>query len=620
MDFFISNIYTVILVPLWVCLIILLGKLFAVLQSRRLMAGLTLASSLYVLVFSIAAFAKTLLANGFTYEFTIPFIKINEIEFSIGVYLDALSTWLLLIVAIVSLLVQIYSYSYMQNDKSFMRFFAYMNLFSFSMIGLVLSPNMFQTYVFWELVGVSSYLLIGFWYKKESASIAAKKAFIMNKIGDFSLLSGIVMGAYILYSNYDNLVSIALPFADLPAISDQIYAATSDGIFIVLSILLIVASIAKSAQFPLNTWLVDAMEGPTPVSALIHSATMVAAGVYLLCRLYPLYSLNCAVLTIIAVVGIVTAIICSISAISQTDIKKMLAYSTSAQLGLMFLALGACSITVTMIHLTAHSFIKAMLFLIAGIVIASQNGNQEIKLMGGLRTKLPTSAIAYLIGALSLSGLLFAGFASKDLILGNLLSGKHYVYATLFLIVAFMTAYYLFRAYFYIFEGENKSDEYSKFKTPDVILNIIVGIFAIIIIFLWFIFPKSQDLLFKVITYIIGISAIAISYLVYANRGVIRKVPVIFDISYNGFYLDNIYSGVVKGYKRLSRIAYLIDKYVFDAISYLFALNIRFFSWILSKLQTGKVQSYLSYALLIIMLCFGGLLLIYNLIVYFSEV
>ena len=618
MDFFISNIYTVILVPLWICLIILLGKLFAVLQSRRLMAGLTLASSLYVLIFSIAVFAKNLLENTFTYEFTIPFIKINEVEFSLGVYLDGISTWLLLIVAVISLLVQIYSYSYMQNDKSFMRFFAYMNLFSFSMIGLVLSPNMFQTYVFWELVGVSSYLLIGFWYKKESASIAAKKAFIMNRIGDFALLSGIIMAGYILYSNYDNIVSIALPFSDLPAISDQIYAATSDGIFIILSILLVIASIAKSAQFPLNTWLVDAMEGPTPVSALIHSATMVAAGVYLLCRLYPLYSLNSAVLTIIAVVGIVTAIICSISAISQTDIKKMLAYSTSAQLGLMFLALGACSITATMVHLTAHSFIKAMLFLIAGVVIVSQNGNQDIKLMGGLRTKLPTSAIAYLIGALSLSGLLFAGFASKDLILGNLLSGKHYVYATLFLIVAFMTAYYLFRAYFYLFEGENKSN--NQFKTPDVILNVIIGIFAIIIIFLWFIFPKSQDLLFKVITYIIGISAIAISYLVYANRGVIRKIPVMFDISYNGFYLDNIYLGVVKGYKRLSRIAYLIDKYVFDAISYLFALNIRFFSWILSKLQTGKVQSYLSYALLIIILCFGGLLLIYNLIVYFSEV
>lgn len=620
MDFFISNIYTVILFPIWICLIILLGKLFAILHSRRLMAVLTLASSLYVLVFAIVAFVKTLLVNGFTYEFTIPFIKINEIEFSLGFYLDCLSTWLLLIVTVISFLVHIYSYSYMQNDKSFMRFWAYMNLFSFSMLGLVLSPNMFQTYIFWELVGVSSYLLIGFWYKNESVSIAAKKAFIMNRIGDFALLSGIIIGAYILYSNYDNIVSLTLPFVDLPVISNQIYAATSGGIFILLSILLIIASITKSAQFPLNTWLIDAMEAPTPVSALIHSATMVVAGVYLLCRLYPLYSLNETVLSIISLIGIVTAIICSISACSQTDLKKMLAYSTSAQLGLMFLALGACSITTTMIHLTAHSFIKAMLFLIAGIIITSQKGNQDIKLMGGLRVKLPTSAITYLIGAFSLSGLLFAGFASKDLILGNLLSGKHYIYASLFLIVAFMTAYYLFRAYFYIFEGESRAKVEFKFKEPDVILNIIVRIFAITIIFLWFIFPKSQNLLFKVVTYIIGISAISTSYLIYVNRGVIRKIPVIFDISYNGFYIDNIYSGLVNGYNKMSRIAYLIDKYFFDAISYLFVLNIRFFSWILSKLQTGNVQSYLAYSLLIIMLCFGALLLIYNLIVYFSEV
>ncbi len=619
MDFFISNVYTVILVPLWVCLIILLGKLFAVMQSRRLMATLTIASTLYGLVFSIALFAKMLLENGFSYEVTIPFIKINALELSLGVYLDALSMWLMLIVTSISLLVQIYSYAYMQNDKSFMRFFAYMNLFNFSMLGLVLSPNMFQTYIFWELVGVSSYLLIGFWYKKEAASIAAKKAFIINRIGDFSLLSGIIMGAYILYSNYDNIVSIMLPFSDLPAISDQIYAATSDGIFIVLAILLIIASIAKSAQFPLNTWLIDAMEGPTPVSALIHSATMVAAGVYLLCRLYPLYSLNNAVLEIISVVGIVTAIICSISAISQTNIKKMLAYSTSAQLGLMFLALGACSVTTTMIHLTAHSFIKAMLFLIAGIVITSQAGNQDIKQMGGLRTKLPTSAIAYLIGALSLSGLLFAGFASKELILGNLLTGKHYIYATLFLIVAFMTAYYLFRTYFYVFEGENKSEE-NTFKTPDLILNIIVGLFALVIIVLWFIFPKSEDILFKVISYIVGITAIAISYLVFANKNVVRKIPVIFDISYNCFYLESIQGGIVDCYNRMSRVFFLIDKYIFDAISYLFALNVRFISWIFSKAQTGKVQSYLSYSLLIIMLSFGGLLLIYNLIVYFSEV
>lgn len=619
MDFFITNLYTVILVPIWICLIILLGKLFAVFQSRKLMASLTILSTLYTLTFSIAIFAKTLLEKGFTYELTVPFIKVSAIEFNLGVYVDGISAWLLLIVSLIALLVQIYSYSYMQFDKSFMRYFAYMNLFYFSMIGLVLSPNMFQTYIFWELVGLSSYLLIGFWYKKEAASVAAKKAFIINRIGDFSLLSGIIMGAYILYSNYDNLISIAIPFSDLQSLANQLYAATSDGIFIVLCILLIIASVAKSAQFPLNSWLVDAMEGPTPVSALIHSATMVAAGVYLLCRLYPIYSLNPYVLSIIAIIGIVTAIICSISALTQTDIKKMLAYSTSAQLGLMFLAVGACSVTVAMVHLTAHSFIKAMLFLIAGIIVMSQNGNRDIKFMGGLRTKLPTATIAYLIGALSLSGLMFAGFASKELILGNLLLEKHFIYATLFLIVAFLTAYYLFRAYFYIFEGENKSEE-DNFKTPDFILNLVVGIFALIIIFLWFIFPKSEDILFKIISYIIGISAIISAYFVFYNRTLIRRIPIITDISYNGFYIDNFALKVANLYENLSRVFYLIDKYVFDAIAYLFALNVRFLSWIYSKFQTGNVQSYLSYALLVIMLCFGGLLLIYNLIVYFSEV
>ena len=527
---------------------------------------------------------------------------------------------MLLIVAIISLLVQISSYSYMQFDKSFMRYFAYMNLFTFSMVGLVLSPNMFQTYIFWELVGASSYLLIGFWYKKEVVSNAAKKTFIINRIGDFSLLSGIIMGGYILYSNYDNIVSISLPFSDLASISDQIYAATSDGIFIVLCLLLIIASIAKSAQFPLNTWLIDAMEGPTPVSALIHSATMVVAGVYLLCRLYPLYSMNTAVLAIISIVGIVTANLCSFAAITQTNIKRMLAYSTSAQLGLMFLAVGACSVSVAMVHLTAHSFIKAMLFLVAGIIIIAQNGNQDIKLMGGLRKKLPTATIAYLIGAFSLSGLLFAGFASKELILGNLLAGKHLIYATLFLVVAFMTAYYLFRAYFYIFEGENKSEDAVQFKTPDCLMNIVVGIFTLTVILLWFIFPKSDDILFKVISYLIGITAIVFAYVIYYNKTLVRRIPVIFDISYNGFYLDNLYLNFAKLYKKLARCFYLLDKYMFDAISYLFALNIRFLSWIFSKLQTGKVQSYLSYALLILMLSFGGLLLIYNLIVYFSEV
>lgn len=618
MDFFINNAYTVILIPLWVFLIILLGKLFAVLQSRRLMAGLTVLSTIYALIFSVAIFAKTVTSEGFNYEMVIPFISLDKIVLNIGFYIDGLSAWLLLLVVLISLIVQVYSYSYMQFDKSFMRFFAYLNLFAFSMYGLVLSPNMFQMYIFWELVGISSYLLIGFWYKKNSAAIASKKAFIINRIGDFSLLSGIIMAAYIIYTNLDTLKTVSIPFFDIESIAAQIYGCTSDGIFILLCIFLIIGSIAKSAQFPLHTWLIDAMEGPTPVSALIHSATMVAAGVYLLCRLYPLYSLNNYVLMIISIVGIITAIICSIAALTQVDIKKILAYSTNAQLGLMFLALGTCSVTVTMIHLTSHAILKAMLFLAVGIVIKYLSDNQDIRFMGGLRKKLPTASICFLIGALSLSGLLFSGFSSKELILGSLLSNQHYVYATLFLIISFMTAFYLFRAYFNIFEGEKRFD--IDIKSPDILMNLPPCFLAIMAILLWFVLPKSGDILFIIISYLIAITAIFLAYVIYTNKTLLKKIPVFFDLSYNALYIEDFYAQIIKIYKKLAKFLYYIDKYVFDGISYMSSLQVRLTSWVFSKMQTGNVQSYLAYSLFVIMIGFGGIILVYNLIMYFSEV
>lgn len=619
MDFFINNISTVILVPLWVFIIVLFGKIFAVMQSKRFMAGLTYLSTLYGLIFSIFVFTKTSISKGFTFEHVIPFIKLNDVSFNIGVYLDGLSAWMLLVVFLISLLVQVYSYSYMQNDKSFMRYFAYMNLFTFSMSGLILAPNMFQMYVFWELVGISSYLLIGFWYKKDSAQIASKKAFIINRIGDFSLLSGIITAAFVLYENLGRIDLISIPFSDINTISAQIYGCTSDGIFIVICIFLILGSVAKSAQFPLHTWLIDAMQGPTPVSALIHSATMVAAGVYLLCRLYPLYSLNDAVLQIIAVVGIVTALICSYSAITQTDIKKILAYSTNAQLGLMFVALGMCSVTVSMIHLTAHAFIKSMLFLSAGIVIKAMHGNQDIRQMGGLRKYVPTSAVCFLIGAISLSGLLFAGFSSKELILGNLINDKHYVYAILFLIISFMTAFYLFRAYFTVFEGKLKSDDI-EIKKQDVLMNVPPIVLAVFIILLWFVLPKSNEILFVIVSYIISISAIFLAYLIYINNKTVRRIPVLYDISYNAFYIEDFNTIVVRNYKKLANLVNYLDKYVFDGIVYLSTFCTRFSSLIFSKMQTGNLQSYLAYSLLIITASFGGLVLIYNLIMYFLEV
>ena len=618
MDFFVQNIYTIILMPLWIAMLIFIGKLFAVFQFRKVVGALTVFGSLYALVFSTGAFVKTLLNKGFTYVLTNHFISIDAFNFDVGVYLDGVSAWLILLVAIVSLLVSIYAYSYMQYDKSFMRFFGYINLFMFSMYGLILSPNLFQMYLFWELVGVSSYLLIGFWYKNPEVSFAARKTFVINRIGDFAFLSGIILAGYIVLTNLNNFKAIAIPFDQIEIISAQIYGCTSDGIFILLCILLLMGAVAKSAQFPLHTWLIDAMKGPVPVSALIHSATMVTAGVLLLIRLYPLFSLNDIVLQLIAIIGAITAIICSIFAMCQNDMKKILAYSTNAQLGLMFIAIGMCSVSVALIHLTAHAIIKAMLFLASGVVICALGGNTDIKLAGGLRKQLPTTAISFLIGIFSLAGFFFAGFSSKELMFSALLEEKHYVYAVLFLVIAFMTAFYLFRLYFYVFEGEKHYVD--ELKPIDFNMNLIPAIFSILVILLWFVLPKSENILMTVIMYIVTISGVFTAYILFYQKNLLRKIPLLQDVFFNGLYIDDFYLKLAKIYNAISRGCYLVDKYIFDGISYFFSLTTRLISWTFSKLQTGNIQSYLSYSLFLVMMCFGGIILVYSLIIYFSEV
>ncbi|MBQ3310848.1 NADH-quinone oxidoreductase subunit L [bacterium] len=618
MSFFAENLYTIILIPFWVSLLFAIGKLFGLIKSKKIVGILTLLSTFYALVFSVGTFVLTIIEKNYILEQTVPFLQLNRFIFDIGIYIDGLSAWMILLVSIVSLLVQIYSYFYMYSDNSFIRFFIFMNLFNASMFGLILSPNMFQIYVFWELVGLCSYLLIGFWYQKNEVSVAAKRAFIINRVGDFSLLSGIILSAYVILTNLNNTLNVSIPFSNISTISAQIYGCTSDGIFILICLLILLGAMAKSAQLPLHTWLIDAMQGPTPVSALIHSATMVAAGVYLIIRLYPLFSLNPIVLQIISVVGITTALVCSYSALTQVDMKKILAYSTNAQLGLMFLAVGACSTTIAMFHLTAHAIIKAMLFLVVGVVAVSLNHNQDIRNAGGLRKQLPICAITFLIGILSLSGILFAGFSSKELIFGDLIDGKHYIYLSLFLIVSFMTAYYLFRMYFYIFEGKNKFD--FEIKEPHFVLNLSVSVFALIVILLWFVLPKSNNVLFAMISHLIAAFAVFTAYLTYSQKKLLKKIPILYDLSINAMYFDGVYHFITKSYKRFSKFLYIIDKYIFDGIVYFCTLNTKMISWFLSKIQTGSVQAYLAYSIFILMMSFGGIMLVYSLIMYFSEV
>lgn len=632
MDFFANNIYTIILAPLWVFLLIVLGRFFNVVQSRRVIGLITLASTLYGMFFAVGTFLFMMKTPDYVYENSFNFIKINDLALNLGVFVDNLSVVMLLLVTTVSFLVQLYSFNYMWKDKSFPRFFGYLNLFNFSMIGLVLSSNLFQNYIFWELVGVSSYLLIGFWYKKPSASNAAKKAFLMNRIGDFGLLAGTIAISYFMYQYSGDNSLASVPFLNINDVSNYLYSYTNDFVFVVICGFLLMGSIAKSAQFPLHTWLPDAMEGPTPVSALIHSATMVAAGVYLIARLYPIYSLSDGVMNFIAIIGLITALICAFFAITQNDLKRILAYSTCSQLGLMFLALGAGAYAGGIFHLITHAYFKSMLFLCSGVVIHCLAEQQDIRFMGGLRKYMPLTAICYLVGCVSASGILFSGFYSKELILTTLLQNNHQIYVGGFLIVALMTAFYMFRSYFVVFEGEYKGK--SEPHKPSLVLNFPIAVLALITISICpvvketfvhlikfgnFVSQAAKEINPVFVSLTIAFTGLVAAFILYNTKLKAIKIPGLYQLSYNKFYIDNFYDFLTKKiYYMIAKISGFFDKYIIDGLVSASGYGVRAVSWIFSKMQTGNFQSYLSYSVAVLAIIFAGLMLAYTVIVQFS--
>ncbi|MEI6274699.1 MAG: NADH-quinone oxidoreductase subunit L [Prolixibacteraceae bacterium] len=370
-------------------------------------------------------------------------ISFNKLSIPFSFLIDRLSGLMLLIVTGVGFLIHVYSIGYMKEDAGFNRFFSYMNLFVFFMLLLVLGSNYLVMFIGWEGVGLSSYLLIGFWFKNQDFNNAAKKAFIMNRIGDL----GFLLALFMLINQFGTL-----NFADIFSKSAAIPVGTLSVTLITL--LLFAGAVGKSAQIPLFTWLPDAMAGPTPVSALIHAATMVTAGVYMVARSNLLFVLAPVTLMTISVIGISTALMAGSIALFQNDIKKILAYSTVSQLGLMFVALGSGAFTGAVFHLTTHAFFKALLFLAAGSVIHALHGEQDIRKMGGLKDKIPVTFWLFAIGSLAISGIPpFAGFFSKDMILtGAFHSG--YVLWTLSVAAALMTAFYMFRLLFLVFWGK----------------------------------------------------------------------------------------------------------------------------------------------------------------------
>ncbi len=368
-------------------------------------------------------------------------IPAGEFHVDLGLFVDPLTACLLIVVTTIGLLVHVYSIGYMSHDPGYWRFFAYLNLFMFSMLLLILSDSWLVVFVAWELVGLSSYLLIGFWYRKRSAALAAKKAFIVNRVGDVGFALGIM-------AIFFNTLSAGEPTLNIRASIEMLLErGDANPIPLTLVALLVFAgAMGKSAQFPLHVWLPDAMEGPTPVSALIHAATMVNAGVYLVARANPLFASAPSAMLVVAAIGIFTAILAASIAMTQTDIKRVLAYSTLSQLGYMFAALGVGAFTAAIFHLMTHGFFKGLLFLGSGSVIHAVHEEQDMRHMGGLRSKIPITYVTMLIGSLAIAGIPpLAGFFSKDEILGEAFKfGFVWVWG-IGLFVAFLTAFYMFR-------------------------------------------------------------------------------------------------------------------------------------------------------------------------------
>jgi NAD(P)H-quinone oxidoreductase subunit 5 len=422
-------------------------------RLRKPVALLLITSVGMAAVLSFAILAEQLAGAG-AREVLFDWAGAGTFHLQMGFRVDALGAVMLSLVTTIALLVMVYSDGYMAHDKGYVRFFTYLALFSSSMLGLVISPNLLEIYVFWELVGMCSYLLVGFWYDRDGAANAAQKAFVVNRVGDFGLLLGILglfwaTGSFG-FEEIGERLSAAVAGGGLPT-----------GVAVLLCLLVFMGPMAKSAQFPLHVWLPDAMEGPTPISALIHAATMVAAGVFLVARLQPVYGPFPQVQLVIAVIGTITLFLGASIALTQMDLKKGLAYSTVSQLGYMMLAMGCGAPLAGMFHLVTHAFFKAMLFLGSGSVIHAMEevvGHepvlaQDMRLMGGLRKHMPITSATFLIGCIAISGIPpLAGFWSKDEILGQAFNSFPLLWAMGFL-TAGMTAFYMFRLYFLTFEG-----------------------------------------------------------------------------------------------------------------------------------------------------------------------
>src|ERR1051326_879796 len=548
-------------------------------------------------------------------ESSINWLSIGDLSVQFGLRFDPLSLLMMLIVTGVAGIIHIYSWGYMREDCGFSRFFACLSLFTFSMLGIVLANNFIELFIFWELVGVSSYLLIGFWFERPQAADAGKKAFITNRLGDF----GFILGILAVWAKLGSLHFGALE--SLLASNPGALGASAT----LIGLLIFCGAVGKSAQFPLHVWLPDAMEGPTPVSALIHAATMVAAGVYMLCRVFFLLSIpGSNVLPVIAWIGGFTALLSAVLAVQQNDIKRILAYSTLSQLGYMVMGVGIGGPAQSMFHLSTHAYFKALLFLGAGSVIIALHHEQDIWKMGDLRKRMPVTFWTFLAGTLALAGIWpLSGFFSKDALLAKAAEHHKYGLFVLGLLVAILTSFYMFRLVFVVFYGPQKPDGAGHaHESPSVMIwplrflalfSVIGGFMGIEALYARFLSPEygrvevgfGRELfgpfihaplaaMAGLIAAILGAVAAYLLYFRAAKDPFPEKLGALSRAMQNRFYFDEIYeASVIRIHEFLATAADWFDRWIIDGVcvgSVRGGTNLT--GSLLRLLQTGNLQTY----------------------------
>lgn len=615
------------LVPLLPLIGFLINGLARNILSKSIVATLGCAVVLFSFIVSCFIFYDVYQARQLGEDGSFPitvfeWFKAGTLNISLSFLVDPLSSVMLLIVTGIGFLIHVYSIGYMKGDAGFNKFFSYLNLFIFFMLLLVLGSNYLVMFIGWEGVGLCSYLLIGFWYKNPSFASAGKKAFVMNRIGDLSFL----IAVFLMFISFGSI-----EFKEIfPQVSQLM---SGDTTLLLISLLLFIAATGKSAQIPLFTWLPDAMAGPTPVSALIHAATMVTAGVYMIARSNIIFTLSPIVMQVIAVIGLVTVLIAAATALTQNDIKKVLAYSTVSQLGYMFLGLGVGAFTGALFHVITHAFFKALLFLGAGSVIHAMSGEQDLRSMGGLKGKLPVTFITMLIGTIAIAGIPpFSGFFSKDEILAHAFADNKVFWIAGF-IGALFTAYYMFRLLFLTFFGKYRGtfeqekhlhESPGSMKFPLIVLAIlsviggllnvpeVLGGGASLATFLDPVFADSAavakpfhldhstEIVLMTVSALAAIGMAVFAYMKFvkgnavpqsdhAERGLLSK------LSYNKFYFDEIYDFlIVKPLNSLSAFFYqIVDRSGIDGFVNGLGKGVNESGKGLRLLQSGNVGFYL---------------------------